>query len=124
MLRSGIALVGTEGSVHVCDLVHTRFPRTCRVGLSLPASFRRARLATVPCEKQTDCGLCRGAIVSKNSGVRSGKPAGVSVTQDPEGREIGNLILRGLPRKESALIFPALEFVRLRLHQVLHEARS
>lgn len=60
--------------------------------------------------------------MSKNSGVRPGKYAGVSVTQDPDGREIGNLILRGLPRKESALILPALEFVRLRLHQVLHEA--
>jgi len=36
--------------------------------------------------------------------------------------EIGNLILRGLPRAESTRIFPSLEFVRLRLHQVLHEA--
>lgn len=35
--------------------------------------------------------------------------------------EIGNLILRALPRAESARIFPSLEFVRLRLHQVLHE---
>lgn len=60
--------------------------------------------------------------MSKNSGIRPGKYVGVSVTQDPDGREIGNLILRSLPRKESALILPALEFVRLRLHQVLHEA--
>jgi len=36
-------------------------------------------------------------------------------------RAIGNTILRGLPRTESARVFSALEFVRLRLHQVLHE---
>ena len=34
---------------------------------------------------------------------------------------VGNIILRTLPRSESALIFSSLEFVRLRLHQVLHE---
>jgi CRP-like cAMP-binding protein len=60
--------------------------------------------------------------VSKNSAIRPGKSAGVSITQDPDGREIGNLILLSLPRKECALILPTLEFVRLRLHQVLHEA--
>src|SRR5580698_8683559 len=36
-------------------------------------------------------------------------------------RAIGNTILRGLPRTESARVFSSLEFVRLRLHQVLHE---
>lgn len=41
---------------------------------------------------------------------------------DGDGREVGNFILRNLPRKESAQLFPALEFVRLKLHQVLHEA--
>ncbi len=40
--------------------------------------------------------------------------------EDGKGR-IGNLILRGLPRKESSQLFPAMEFVRLKLHQVLHE---
>lgn len=40
---------------------------------------------------------------------------------DGRGREIGNLILRTLPRSESTRIFPSLEFVRLKLHQVLHE---
>ena len=34
---------------------------------------------------------------------------------------IGNLILRSLPRKESAQIVPLLELVRLKLHQILHE---
>jgi CRP-like cAMP-binding protein len=36
-------------------------------------------------------------------------------------RAIGNTILRGLPRTENARVFSSLEFVRLRLHQVLHE---
>ena len=35
--------------------------------------------------------------------------------------KVGNLILRSLPRKESSLLFPEMEFVRLMLHQVLHE---
>ncbi|MGB8989713.1 MAG: Crp/Fnr family transcriptional regulator [Candidatus Sulfotelmatobacter sp.] len=34
---------------------------------------------------------------------------------------VGNVILRTLPRSESARVFSSLEFVRLRLHQVLHE---
>jgi CRP-like cAMP-binding protein len=34
---------------------------------------------------------------------------------------VGNIILRTLPRSESARVFSSLEFVRLRLHQVLHE---
>jgi CRP-like cAMP-binding protein len=42
--------------------------------------------------------------------------------QDGDGREVGNFILRSLPRRESTQLFPALEFVRLKLHQVLHEA--
>jgi CRP-like cAMP-binding protein len=42
------------------------------------------------------------------------------VKTDPE-REIGNLILRSIPRGECAQVVSALEFVRLKLHQVLHE---
>jgi CRP-like cAMP-binding protein len=42
--------------------------------------------------------------------------------EDGDRRKVGNLILRSLPEKESALLFPSLEFMRLRLHQVLHEA--
>jgi CRP-like cAMP-binding protein len=34
---------------------------------------------------------------------------------------VGNIILRTLPRSESARVFSSLEYVRLRLHQVLHE---
>jgi CRP-like cAMP-binding protein len=58
--------------------------------------------------------------LSKNPVVRplSSSP---QVVLDAEGREIGNLMLRGLRRKECSQIVPLLEFVRLRLHQVLHE---
>jgi CRP-like cAMP-binding protein len=40
---------------------------------------------------------------------------------DGDHREKGNVILRSLPRAERARIFSSLEFVRLRLQQVLHE---
>jgi CRP-like cAMP-binding protein len=54
--------------------------------------------------------------------VRAEKPASNSGVRDADGREIGNLILRSLPRAESAQIFSSLEFVRLKLRQVLHES--
>jgi CRP-like cAMP-binding protein len=40
---------------------------------------------------------------------------------DGDGREVGNLILSGLSRDEASRIFPSLEFLRLQLHQILHE---
>src|SRR5260370_25800859 len=59
----------------------------------------------------------------KDSPVRSTKPFSASSDNaDGDGREVGNFILHGLPRRESAQLFPSLEFVRLKLHQVLHEA--
>jgi CRP-like cAMP-binding protein len=36
--------------------------------------------------------------------------------------KIGNLILLNLPPRESALLLPELEFVRLNLHHVMHDA--
>lgn len=42
--------------------------------------------------------------------------------RDGDGKEIGNLILLALPRKECRQIFSSLEFVRLNLHHVMHEA--
>ena len=42
--------------------------------------------------------------------------------KDDEGRAVGNLILLATPRSEWSRIYPSLEFVRLKLHQVLHEA--
>ena len=59
----------------------------------------------------------------KESSVRppkSLKP--VSGKADGDGHAVGNAILHNLPRREFAQIFPSLEFVRLKLHQVLHEA--
>jgi CRP-like cAMP-binding protein len=63
--------------------------------------------------------------MAKNSALRSPRSFNSSSNQDnsnSNGKEVGNLILRGLPRKESGQLFPLLEFVRLKLHQVLHEA--
>lgn len=57
----------------------------------------------------------------KNAGVRLSKSSNHS-RQDGDGKEITNLILRSLPRNESNRVFPSLEFVRLNLHHVLHEA--
>jgi CRP-like cAMP-binding protein len=40
---------------------------------------------------------------------------------DGDGRGISNLILLALPRQEFAKIFPHLELIRLKLHQMMHE---
>jgi len=58
--------------------------------------------------------------MAKN-GARAPRAVNASGKQDADGNEIRNLILRGLPRNESDQILPSLEFVRLNLHQVLHE---
>jgi len=42
--------------------------------------------------------------------------------RDGDGNHVYNEILLGLPPKESDTLLPKLEFVRLKLHQVLHEA--
>jgi len=42
--------------------------------------------------------------------------------RDNDRSEVGNIILRGLPAAEWLQLLASLEFVRLRLHQVLHEA--
>src|SRR5256885_6063505 len=42
--------------------------------------------------------------------------------QDHDRRPIGSQILRNLPKEERAQILPLLEFVRLKLHQLLNEA--
>jgi len=59
----------------------------------------------------------------KNSSVRSRRSVNLPSSQDDgNGRDVGNIILRNLPPEESRQLFPLLEFVRLKLHQVLHEA--
>jgi len=61
--------------------------------------------------------------MAKESSVRLPKTVRpVSSKQDGDGRAVGNVILHNLPRREFTQIFPLLEFVRLKLHQVLHEA--
>src|SRR5438270_2877881 len=42
-------------------------------------------------------------------------------TADGDGNHIHNAILRGLPPRETELLFPELELVRLMTHHVLHE---
>jgi len=46
----------------------------------------------------------------------------VKPTTDGDGNPVANKILLGLSPKECSQIVPKLEFVRLKLHQVLHEA--
>jgi CRP-like cAMP-binding protein len=59
--------------------------------------------------------------MAKNASSRLSKPPSRS-RQDGDGNEINNLILRSLPRSECSQFFSSMEFVRLKLHQVLHEA--
>jgi CRP-like cAMP-binding protein len=42
--------------------------------------------------------------------------------KDGDGRRVQNLILCALPERECDQFFASMEFVRLRLHQILHEA--
>ncbi len=50
------------------------------------------------------------------------RPRSVQSPADGDGNSIANKILLSLSREESSQILPQLEFVRLKLHQVLHEA--
>jgi CRP-like cAMP-binding protein len=52
---------------------------------------------------------------------RSLKAFNPSPGRDGSDGKVGNFILLSLPRKESSQLFPLMEFVRLKLHQVLHE---
>src|ERR1700687_1206678 len=57
----------------------------------------------------------------KKSVPRPTRPSNSS-RQGVDGKEITNLILCSLPRNESGQFFGSMEFVRLKLRQVLHEA--
>jgi CRP-like cAMP-binding protein len=52
---------------------------------------------------------------------KSGRPAD-SNSSDGDGNHIYNEILLRLPQNESEMVFPKLELMRLKVHQVLHEA--
>ncbi|MFZ0773805.1 MAG: Crp/Fnr family transcriptional regulator [Candidatus Sulfotelmatobacter sp.] len=58
--------------------------------------------------------------MAKNGNGRLSKSS-ISSRQDGDGKEISNLILRSLPRNECSQFFSSMEFVRLKLHQMLHE---
>jgi CRP-like cAMP-binding protein len=88
--------------------------------VSLLASFRRAPRVTVPCKIRLGL-VAQGAAMPRNPRVpvnSSPKPP----PRDGDGNHIHNEILLSLPLKEQELLYPKLEFVRLKLHQVLHEA--
>src|ERR1700679_273357 len=59
--------------------------------------------------------------MAKNAGVLVLKPFSPS-RQDGDGKEVSNLILCSLPQNEYSQLHPSMEFVRLKLHQVLHES--
>jgi CRP-like cAMP-binding protein len=60
--------------------------------------------------------------MTKIRDARAPKTAPLAEHGKLDGREIGNLILRGIPSRESSQFFSSLEFLRLKLHQLLHEA--
>ena len=85
--------------------------------MSLLASLRRAFMVTVPCEiRQQGAVMAKKAVRSPTT--RSPKPS----RMDGDGNHIHNHILNGLPPAERKMLSPKLEFVRLKVHQLLHEA--
>jgi CRP-like cAMP-binding protein len=58
----------------------------------------------------------------KNPSTRQKSVSRASGEVDTDGKPIGNLLLRGLSRTECSQIYSSLELVRLKLHQLLHEA--
>jgi|SRR5882672_5364426 len=57
------------------------------------------------------------------SARRDGDHGGIaSSKKDGDGNHVLNEILLALPRSESEMVLPKLEFLRLKLHQVIHEA--
>jgi CRP-like cAMP-binding protein len=60
--------------------------------------------------------------MARDAVPRSSKQVNPSPGRNGSDGKIGNLILRSLPRREIDQLFPVLEFVRLKLHQVLQEA--
>jgi len=56
------------------------------------------------------------------SAVVSTKAIPPAAKKDGNGKEIENIILLALPSQECTKLLPSLEFVRLNLHHVMHEA--
>jgi CRP-like cAMP-binding protein len=85
--------------------------------LSHLAIIRRARPGDGSLQNQT-ISLRQGAAMAKPSvRVPPARPP-----NDGDGNAIGSKILLSLPRKEYNQIFAEMELVRLRIHQLIHEA--
>jgi CRP-like cAMP-binding protein len=65
-------------------------------------------------EKQRVSGASRESVITVNFPTSSS-------SSDGDGNNIHNKILLGLPPREAELLIPKLEFVRLKVHHVLHE---
>jgi CRP-like cAMP-binding protein len=70
--------------------------------------------------------MARSASLSARTttaSARDGTGRGsASTRKDSDGNQVYNEILLALPRTESDAVLPKVEFVRLKLHQVIHEA--
>ena len=65
-------------------------------------------------DKQSVSGASRESVITVNFPTSSS-------ASDGDGNNIHNKVLLGLPPKEAEMLIPKLEFVRLKVHHVLHE---
>lgn len=65
-------------------------------------------------DKQRVSGASRESVITVNFPTSSS-------SSDGDGNNIHNKVLLGLPPKEAEMLIPKLEFVRLKVHHVLHE---
>src|SRR6195256_312889 len=116
-------IVCTTRCMHKIASAQTKASNRRTVNTSRLASCRRSQLAvSVPCEIRQRIRCFQGAHMAKVSSSANSPSPSRSDPQDHDGRAIGNKILRTLPKKECAQIFSSLEFVRLKLPQMLNEA--
>src|SRR5882724_4434784 len=88
--------------------------------VSLLASFPNAKLGAGSLRKSDSISLPKEPLMARK--LISSKIDRVPDPRSGNGNGITNLILRDLPKQECSQIFSELEFVRLKLHTVLHEA--
>jgi hypothetical protein len=90
------------------------------VGLQLPAKMVvYAPLGRRFLAKSDSLALLKELTMANyRSTIKSTRPPNQNAVN---GKEISNLILLGLPPQERTELFSSLEFVRLKLHQVLYE---
>ena len=63
----------------------------------------------------------RGSPAKSPLKLAPSNPTAATFQIDGDGHQIHNQILAALPEQEQTLLFPKLEFVRLVVHQILHE---